>query len=659
MKSSNIKTQKHVRFLIIFVFILCNIMVLNGCKKITTFNGNYTISSVESGQLLAVKIEDVADEYQLTFADEGVNSVWHLEKDEEDNYVFVSVETGLALTVGTLSSQNSIYLEELGDGDAQRFTVTQAYPNSGEKYKIYNPGRGKGRAFSTTVSSDEYGVNIELQSYRFRTDQQWIITKYDSGLLARELITATEAWNVFDEAGQGYVGEEYQQDFSKNNIHPASTIDPRLVSPGTMIPGRVIVDGKPFVEYYPGTLPYIAVCIHNKVKVTKQMRENYPMGWKACRGDCDPVKASIEFRDGLRSIPEGDAASGQLCQRTVKYLEEITGKRPHMIVPKWPKGLMDMNRSPRDTVVHTLPPLRQHPDILATWDDFRSFVREARDVVYQEWGGGLQIGFHGQISRGARNHIGTGIIAKVVDKSKGVLEDPASNSYKKIMQSSSLKYSLHQRKISPWEAYKGQYSLGQGVAIRGIPTFPSATMRDQEGKFWSTGGAFERSSVSKTLQDKKIEGRPFPYHHPNHFDSVQLESYTFFMQGKRLDAYAAQLGEAIYDNLVHNLGFDIPRVKRTEKAMTFEELSASSALPASDCKGDPIASTEEGKVDKHFHLPQSCLAFCRDTAGCKYVSMFVTPSPVPKSKDYHKTRKCFAYNSCDVVEKSDFNLYQL
>jgi hypothetical protein len=590
-----------------------------------------------------------------TIADD---SVWTFVPVDEGYYVIVSKASGLALTTKPMANNDEVMLNvaELTYSDDQLFRVVESLLNPNAQYAIINKGSNK--AISVKDGSTQLGAKINVQSFQFLNHQKWNVSVYNPSLPERQLVSAEDAWDVFSEAGQPYVGPAYQQNFNRHHIGAASPLDPRAVAPGTMIPGRVVVDGQPFVEYYPGQLPYIAVCIHNKSSITPQMRRDYPVGWRSCTGNCDSLKTAIDFRDGKQSVTAGDSGSGSLCRLTVEYLEKITGKRPHMIVPHWPKGLMDMNRRPRDKVIQVSPPLRQHPDLIATWDDFMSFVREARDIAYQDWGGGLQIGFHGQVSRSARNHIGTGITSNTVDVSQSVMNNPESRQFKTIMKSSRFKYSLLQRKLSPWEAYKGQYSLGQGVAVRGIPTFPSATMKEQKGPFWSTGGSFELTSVSQNFQDKKIEGRPYPDHHPEHFDSVQLESYSNFMRGNRLKAYSAQLGEAIYDNLVHNLGFDIPRISQGDGAMTGEELKPITTV-AADCKGSPMKSTTTGRVDDHFHLPQACLQFCKDTPGCNFVSMFVDPSPDPNNKRYKSTRKCFAYDQCEIAPRSDYNVYRL
>jgi len=632
-----------------------------GCKQqVTHLEGEFTISSRHADMLLGVALSQDKDNVIQNARTEPtlLNSVWILRPLEDKHYVIVSKHNGLALTVDTLSSGNGMNVRqaELTGSDAQRFRIMRIYPMSDNKYYIVS--KLNEQVITVEGGSREHGANIVQQDFTMLDNQLWGINTYNPILPVRELVTAADAWDVFEEAGQPYVGPTYRQDFTEHNIQPASNIDPRSVLPGTAIPGRVIVDGKPFVEYYPGTLPFIAVCIHNKATITQQMRDNYPVGWRGCNGDCDSLQAAIDFRDGKAGVALGDSGSGELCKRTVQYLERITGKRPHMIVPNWPKGLLDMNRIPRDTVIQVLPPLRQHPDLIATWDDFLSFVREARDIAFQEWGGGLQIGFHGQVSRSARNHIGTGITANTVNVPKSVLNNPSSSQYQKVMKSSRMKFSLLQRHLSPWDAYKGQYSLGQGIAVRGIPTFPSATMKNQQGPFFSTGGSFERNSVSQNLQDKKIQGRPYPDHHPDFFDSVQLESYTNFMRGSRLNAYAAQLGEAIYANLVHNLGFDIPRIRGGDGAMTSEELSPITSV-ASDCKGNPIESTTKGRVGDHFHLPQACLQFCRETPGCKFVSMFVDPSSDPQNIRIKNTRMCHAYASCEIEQRSDYNIYHL
>ena len=632
-----------------------------GCKQqVSDLEGEFTLSSSHADMLLGVTPRRDDDNVLQNAKTQPTlfNSVWTFKPLDDRHYNIISRHSGLALTADTPSSGNSVNIRQaaLTSSDTQRFRIMRIYPLSANKYIIFN--KNSEQALTVEGGSKEHGANIVQQDFTMLENQLWRVSAFDSALPARELVTAADAWNVFEEAGEPYVGPTYRQDFSQHNIKPASNIDPRSVLPGTAIPGRVIVDGKPFVEYYPGTLPFIAVCIHNKSPVTQQMRDNYPVGWRGCSGDCDSLQTAIKFRDGKMGVAVGDSGSGELCKLTVQYLEKITGRRPHMIVPNWPKGLLDMNRIPRDTVIQVLPPLRQHPDLIATWDDFLSFVREARDIAFQEWGGGLQIGFHGQVSRSARNHIGTGISANTLNVSESVLNNSSSRQYQKVMNASRMKFSLLQRHLSPWETYKGQYSLGQGLAGRGIPTFPSATMKDQRGPFFSTGGSFERNSVSRNLQDKKILGRPYPDHHPDFFDSVQLESYSNFMRGDRLNAYAAQLAEAIYANLVHNLGFDIHRIRGGEGAMTSDELTPITSV-ASDCKGNPIESTAKGRVGDHFHLPQACLQFCQDTPKCKFVSMFVDPSSDPNNIRFKKTRMCHAYASCELEQRSDYNVYQL
>ena len=659
MNTSAFSSSDQARQVSLFLAVILSLVTLSGCKHVSNLEGDYTITATHSALPLGHESSFAGTPGKVVQVDELIDSnaevVWTFEPADEEHYIISSKSTGLVLSASNSEDLKQLTLNTPNNSDEQLFKVISSVHIPNGHYALIN--KATGLAATVLNSGVGNGAAIVESQLFFQKNQLWVLSQYEPELPDRELVSTEDAWDVFAEAGQPYKGPRYQQDFDNHHIQEASPLDPRKVAPGTMIPGRVIVDGKPFVEYYPGTLPFIAVCIHNKRSATAQMRRDYPVGWRTCNKNCNSVNASIAFRDGKSNLTPGDSGSGELCKRTVDYLEQITGQRPHMIVPNWPKGLMDMNRRPRNKVAHVNPPLRQHPDLLATWDDFMSFVREARDIAYQDWGGGLQIGFHGQISRSARNHLGTGLTAGNLNTTEAVMNNPNSRQYKTIMNSSRLMYSLHQLKLSPWEAYKGQYSIGQGIAIRGIPTFPSATMRDQKGPFWSTGGSFERTSTSNDFQDRKIAGRPYPNHHPLHFDNIQLESYSNFMRGNRLPVYAAQLGEAIYDNLVYNMGFDIPRISKGINAMTQDEL-APIATAAADCKGSPIASSTRYRTDDHFHTPQACLRFCRETDGCNYVSMFVDPSPDPNNKKYRSTRECFAYRTCEIEPRSHYNVYE-
>ena len=474
------------------------------------------------------------------------------------------------------------------------------------------------------------------------------------------VVSRADSYDYWSEAGPGYSSSSLARNYTAARQYHAdggSTLREEDVEPGGYIPGRVTTpDDGALIRYHPGSLPLIVICIHPVRRLSPYMRKNWVATGRTCWGrSCNVVTETRKIAAGGR-ITYGDNGVRELCANTVSRIVERTGGlRPYVIDTRIPKGIVDMNRSPREYALRVKGPIyRNHPDVIASWDDMHNFIREARASITHRFGGGLILDLHGQIGKAANSQIGGGF--RKADMNKMNLSPRDEQSLWK--RRTQYRFLLNKRPgVTMSDALRGPFAIGTRMAMRGVATLPSATMGAVRGNCFCGGGAMSRKQSRLELSDKKIANRPYVAPQDN-FDALQVESYTLFMiRSKSRARYGEVFADAILDSLVGLYGFDIRLLPPPRGALSGEDLTRM-ATPGAEC--GPGSSSIGAKRDalpfNSFRTVEECVDFCKATPGCKHVEQRV-PSGAVKG-DYNKGARntCEAFRTCNVRETQDSNV---
>lgn len=487
------------------------------------------------------------------------------------------------------------------------------------------------------------------------------------------LVSIEDANDPIAEGGAGYFTDDFSINYTTSNIINKAYVNPAKVPAGTRIPGRVEIDGVPLVEYRTGNLPVLFVCIHKTGSNTAYMRATWPVTKRLCIApDCDVIDRIERYRIKDYSPVTGDTGSGETCQLAADHMETITGKRPHLITPNLPKGILDFNRSPRAKFGASItePIVLNHPELIATWDDFHSFVREAKNLITLQWGGGVSVDFHGQISAAARVFIGSGLSNDNYEKSDEVLTDPDST-VSGNFNNGNFRYSARKLGLTALECIRGEHAFGTRMGMRGIAAFPSATNRINDGKCFCTGGDFSSDIAKNNQEGRSVPNRPHDEPADDVMDSFQMETFTNYMKSsdgnRRREQYAKIVAESMYDMITGLYKFNIARTDgdvddNDRETLTNEQLAEVLVATGAQCAGEPLAVSPEGKSLRKnglYWTPEECIAFCVDTPTCEFVDLHV-PSFGPKDdRSSAAFSECRMFKTCNVQEMISFNVYKI
>lgn len=268
------------------------------------------------------------------------------------------------------------------------------------------------------------------------------------------------------------------------------------------VPGDVHWGTEGFVEFQVGRLPLILSAPHG--------------------GTLTPTS----LRDRTRGYFTGDSYTQELTRLTADALEELTGRRPHMVISRLARSKLDPNRGLDEAA-------NADPGSETAWREYHGYIGVARALVTEEWGSGLYIDMHGHGHRVPRIELGYLIApARLNGDDAGVDASP-----------SSLRALAASTGSSTSALVRGPESLGALLEQRGYASVPSPSNPDPGRDDYFDGGysTVRHGSVqSGTVSGIQLE-------HPR---SVRNDE-----SARR--AYARDLAEALVAFMRLHYGFDL------------------------------------------------------------------------------------------------------
>ena len=193
-----------------------------------------------------------------------------------------------------------------------------------------------------------------------------------------------------------------------------------------------------------------------------------------------------------RFNPKSDSNTDILAEKLADALERQLGKRPYVVIARFHRKYLDVNRRPEDAY--------ESGAAKATYDVYHGAIAAASKEVTARWGRGIVLDIHGQGSM-------TGVVFRGTQKGKTV---------------------AHLLKRSGREAVSGETSLVGQMVKQGFTVAPPVGSSDPETKY--NGGYIvgtHGSSAGGTI------------------DAIQLEFGPDHRDAKTIDDLADRLASAI------------------------------------------------------------------------------------------------------------------
>lgn len=218
-----------------------------------------------------------------------------------------------------------------------------------------------------------------------------------------------------------------------------------------------------------------------------------------------------------------DTGSLETARLVVTYIEQMTGKRPHLIVNHLYRSKLDANRNKQEAA---------NGNAIAgqAWEDFHSFINTAQNTVNAQYGKGLVIDFHANgLSRKVSQ---VGILLQ-----KNQIANPSSHA-----NISSLS---HLKQIAPMSlenVVHGPFSIGGLLTQRnylGVPN-PNEPV-PQDSTYYN--GAYNTYTHSSR--------------NGGTIDGVQIENHYTFMGKSSRSAYAQAMAETLVCFVEIQYGIDL------------------------------------------------------------------------------------------------------
>lgn len=203
------------------------------------------------------------------------------------------------------------------------------------------------------------------------------------------------------------------------------------------IPGVTYWGRNNYIEYVAGDLPIIISAPHG--------------------GYLKPA----EIRNRRYGNKENDSKSQEYAREVAAYLEQLTGKRPHLIINHLQRVKLDPNRSIEEAA---------QGDLAAeqAWSEFHGFIEAAKTTITAQCGRGIYLDFHtGGHSKEILVELGYGLSGPALARTDEQLNQP------NYINKSTLKSLAYRPGIYFPAIIRGSTSLGALVQAEGYPTIPS------------------------------------------------------------------------------------------------------------------------------------------------------------------------------------------
>ncbi len=270
------------------------------------------------------------------------------------------------------------------------------------------------------------------------------------------------------------------------------------------IPGQSYFGNNNWIEYIAGDLPIIISAPHG--------------------GELTPEEVPI-YNDGLAQ----DGGSQDYARATAQALYEQTGKHPHLIINHLMRNRLNLNRAQEDDNFN-------NPLAMQAWNEFHSFVSQAKAWVSQVCGKGAYFDFHTNGHEHGYNELGF-----LLSRDELNLEQAQLNL---LAVDSSIKNLASDSPQPFWDILYGPYSLGNIMHDQyELLTIPNA--RDLPfAHDYFTGGFNTQTHGSRDGGE---------------VDGIQIESHWRYVnngESTRLD-YSQKLARSIKAYIQYWYGFTL------------------------------------------------------------------------------------------------------
>lgn len=215
----------------------------------------------------------------------------------------------------------------------------------------------------------------------------------------------------------------------------------QLLFSQSFTPGVSILDTTGYVEYIPGNLPVILSAPHG--------------------GYEDP--ATIPDRDCEGCVKVRDSYTQELAREMAQAFFERTGCYPHVVINLLHRKKFDANRA----IVEAAD---GNPTVEQVWYTYHELLDSAKAQIVKDYGRGLFLDLHGHAHPIQRIELGY-----LLSRSELQLANTALNTTSYIEQSSiQTLVQDNLASLTHAQLLRGDYSLGELLASKGLPTVPSA-----------------------------------------------------------------------------------------------------------------------------------------------------------------------------------------
>jgi len=262
-----------------------------------------------------------------------------------------------------------------------------------------------------------------------------------------------------------------------------------------------------YVEYIPGELPIILSSPH------------------------DGRLLPDEIPDRTQGVTARDLNVHDVTLRTAAALQELTGKRPHVVLMHLRRRKLDANREIDEAAQGN-----RHAE--RAWHEYHGWIETARAIVSTTHGRGFYIDMHGHGHQEQRLELGYLLRGSELAVSDAELNDPG------LVDKSSVKLLASQTEGGLAALLRGEKSFGEMMVRRGYRAVPSKSEPHPAGKPYFTGGYSTVRHGSR--HGGVIDGLQIEHNNKGVRDSAESRR-----------AYARVLAETILEYMETHMGLQL------------------------------------------------------------------------------------------------------
>ena len=227
---------------------------------------------------------------------------------------------------------------------------------------------------------------------------------------------------------------------------------------------------------------------------------------------------------------ETDERTQELTREVSTYIQQETGKCPHIVINKLHRSRLDANRDIGEAACG-------NSISEQAWREYHDFIDAAKATATTQYGKGLYLDFHSNIDYDGR-WVELGFLLYSTDLTKS---DTALNA-SKYKDKSSVKSLAYTPGLYFPEIIRGQTSLGGLLQRQGYKAIPSPAYPD----FTSSSDEYLNGGYNTARHGSREGGS---------VDGIQVESFTEFLQDDMRAAYVQALAESVMTFVETQYGF--------------------------------------------------------------------------------------------------------